>query len=82
MSCGLCAAPAVRRQSSTSCVLPDVCLAALPVAAHEEAALMLDKAVLSLVGAPTRAGAAPRERVANLALSAPVLGLVPGIDGA
>ena len=57
-------------------------LAALLVAAHEEAGLMLDNAVLSLVGAPTRAGAAPRERVAHLALGATVLGLVPGIDGA
>ena len=53
-------------------------LAALRVAALEEAALMLDNAVLFAFGAPTRAGAAPRERVAILALGAPVLGLVPG----
>jgi len=43
---------------------------------------MLDKPVLFPLGAPTRAGAAPRERVPNLALGATVLGLVPGIDGA
>ena len=57
-------------------------LDALLVAAHEDAALMLDKPVLFAFGAPTRAGAAPCKRVAHLARGATVVGLVPGIDGA
>ena len=53
-------------------------LAAPLVAAHEDAALMLDKPVLFCVGAPTRAGAAPRERVAKLASARPCWALFQG----
>ena len=80
MSRGRCAAPAVRRQLSTFVRLA-ASFGLLP-SLLQDAALILDKPVLFCVGAPTRVGAAPRERVANLALGAPVLGLVPGIDGA